>query len=56
MEDEMVIDHQQLGGHESEQTLGHSDTEAWHVAVHGAAKHLTHMTIIWVGDPSEEME
>ena len=38
-EDEMVRRHHQLKGHEFEQTLGDSEgREAWHAAVHGAAK------------------
>ena len=38
-EDEMVRWHHQLKGHEFEQTLGDSEgREAWHAAVHGAAK------------------
>ena len=35
-EDEMVGWHHQLNGHGFEQTQG--DKEAWHAAVHGAAK------------------
>ena len=35
-EDELVGWHHQINGHEFEQTQG--DSEAWCVAVHGAAK------------------
>ena len=34
-EDKMVEWHHRLSGHEFEQTLGDSDGEAWHAAVHG---------------------
>ena len=39
-EGEMVEWHHQLNGHEFEQTLV-MDREAWHDAVHGAAKSQT---------------
>ena len=35
-EDEMVRQHQQLNGHEFEETLG--DRGTWHAPVHGVAK------------------
>ena len=38
-EDEMVREHHQLSGRESEQTLRDSG-EAWHATVHGIAKNL----------------
>ena len=47
-EDEMVGWHQQLNGHEFEQTLGDSklweivkEGEAWHAVVHGVAELAT---------------
>ena len=41
-EDEMVGWYHQLNGHEFEQTPGGSEgREAWHAAVHGAAKSQT---------------
>ena len=33
--------HQQLNGHEFEQTLGVGDREAWHAAIHGVTKNRT---------------
>ena len=43
-EDEMAGWHHWLNGHESEQTLGHSEhREAWGAAVHGAAKSRTRL-------------
>ena len=38
---EMIGWHQQLNGHESEQTPGESDGQTWHIAVHGVAKRKT---------------
>ena len=43
-EDEMVIWHHQLNGHEFEQTPGKNDREAWHAAVHGLAKSWTRLS------------
>ena len=41
-EDEMVGEHHQLNGHESEQTPGESEGQgAWCAAVHGVAKSCT---------------
>ena len=37
----MVVWHHQLNGCEFEQTLGDSEGEAWHAAVHGVAKSWT---------------
>ena len=38
-EDDMVGWHDQLNGHEFEQTLGDSETQvAWHAEVHGVAE------------------
>ena len=37
-EDETVGWHQQLNGHEFEQTLGDEDRKAWSAAVHGISK------------------
>ena len=43
-EDEMVGWHHGLNGHEFEQALGVGDREAWHAAVHWAAKSQTQLS------------
>ena len=43
-EDEMVGWHHRFSGHEFEQTLGDSDREAWHAAVHGVSKSKTRLS------------
>ena len=40
---EMVRYHHKLNGHELEKTLGNSDREAWHAAVHGVTKNGTQL-------------
>ena len=42
MEDEMIGWHDELNGHEFEQTSEHNEgREPWHAAVHGVAKNWT---------------
>ena len=44
-EDEMVVWHHRLNGHEFEQTLGDGDgREAQHAVVHGLAKSWTQLS------------
>jgi len=43
-EDEMIVWHHQLNGHEFEQALIVGDREAWHAAVYGVTKSQTRLT------------
>ena len=54
-ENEMVREHHQLNGHESEQLWGTvKDRGAWHAAVHGVAESWTRLSN-WIRTKSEKV-